>query len=140
MTSLMDQALSTSQVPSLNSAYREEFEFFYPTAQNSCILAEETYNDISTEKVETMLDAWSWGFGDYATEEISCWAESFQYLLRLMQTEGSFVGIIGFSTGASTALALASIAERGACPDIMQIFQLDPNVSPASLRQSFLFD
>ncbi len=76
-----------------------------------------------------MLDAWSWGLGDYATDKIRRWAESIRYLLRLMREEGPLVGIIGFSTGASTALVLASLAERGASAEVMQIFRLDASVS-----------
>jgi hypothetical protein len=125
----MDQAFSASIAPEFNNRYPGGFELFYPTAQNRCTPANEIYNEYTLEKEEAVLDAWSWGFGDYATDKIRCLAESIRYILRLMREEGSFVGIIGFSTGAGAALLLTSLAERGAPAEIMRFFQLDASVS-----------
>ncbi|PMD32516.1 hypothetical protein L207DRAFT_440465, partial [Hyaloscypha variabilis F] len=127
--SVMDQAFLTSMAPEFNNRYPGGFELFYPTAQNRCTPANETYNECSLEKEEAVLDAWSWGFGDYATDKIRCWAESIQ---------GPLVGIIGFSTGASTALVLASLAERGASAEVMQLFRLDASVSETCTSYSNL--
>ncbi len=127
--SVMDQAFLASMAPEFNNRYPGGFELFYPTAQNQCTPANETYNEYTLEEEEPVLDAWSWGLGDYATDKIRRWAESIRYLLRLMREEGPLVGIIGFSTGASTALVLASLAERGASAEVMQIFRLDASVS-----------
>ncbi|KAE8443227.1 hypothetical protein EG329_002095 [Mollisiaceae sp. DMI_Dod_QoI] len=75
---------------------------------------------------EVDLDAWAWGFGDYATEEIKGIDESLDYLLRLVQTEGPFEGIIGFSSGATAALLLVSMAERGAPAEVLRRLKLHP--------------
>ena len=80
-------------------------------------------------QTEEYLDAWAWGRGHYATDEIEGFTESLQYLLRFLQTEGPFVGIVGFSSGATTASILVSLAERGASPEIMQSMGLLPEVS-----------
>jgi hypothetical protein len=75
------------------------------------------------------LDAWCWGTGDYAKDEIGGFEESIRYLLRIIRSEGPFVGIVGFSTGATTALTLVSLAERSGSSEIMESFKLSPDVS-----------
>lgn len=79
--------------------------------------------------MEHDLDAWCWGTGDYAREEVGGFEESIRYLLRIISNEGPFVGIVGFSTRATTALTLVSLAERGGSPNIMESFKLSPDVS-----------
>jgi dienelactone hydrolase len=75
------------------------------------------------------FEGWAWGFGDYSRSEIQGLEYSTRYLLRILQTEGPFVGIVGFSTGATMAMILVTLVERGAPPEVMKAFQLNASVS-----------
>jgi hypothetical protein len=128
LTSMLSKSFPTFSGPGLDAYFPGGFEFFYPTAphrlnpSNPC---HEAYDSSDDED----LNAWCWGIGDYATDEIERFDASIRYLLRFMKKEGPFTGIIGFSTGATTALTLMSLAERGASSEIMKTLQLDPAVS-----------
>ena len=77
---------------------------------------------------ERDFDAWTWGFGDYMTEVMQGYGPAIRYMLEVIRTEGPFIGIVGFSAGATTAHTLVSLAERRASPELMQNFQIDSNV------------
>jgi len=136
LTPLFENALAAS---GQNDTFPGGFEFFYPTAPNRSRLPDmKGEEDVGIDgemdadmKLETDAesDMWAWGFGEYAREEIKDCDKSFRYLLRLMKTERPFAGVIGFSTGATTALILLSIAERGASAELMQKWDLDSGVS-----------
>jgi hypothetical protein len=81
---------------------------------------------VTTEEGD--LDAWTWGFGDYMTEVMQGYGQTIRYMLEVIQTAGPFIGIVGFSAGATTAHTLVSLAERRASPELMQNFQIDSNV------------
>jgi hypothetical protein len=51
-----------------------------------------------------------------------------RYMLEVIRIAGPFIGIVGFSAGATTAHTLVSLAERRASPELMQNLQIDPNV------------
>jgi hypothetical protein len=98
--------------------------------------AGEIGEDPTSETVEdppqmhtTDFEGWAWGFGDYSRGEIQGLEDSTRYLLGILQREGPFVGIVGFSTGATMAMILVTLVERGAPPEIMKAFQLDASVS-----------
>ncbi|KAK4187715.1 alpha/beta-hydrolase [Podospora australis] len=91
-------------------SFPDGFEFFYPTGPK--LLKDDT-------------DLWAWGLGDYATTEIKHIDKSVRDILQLLQTEGPFIGIVGFSTGSTLALILASLAERGASPEVAEALKLD---------------
>ncbi|KAJ5663914.1 hypothetical protein N7507_004645 [Penicillium longicatenatum] len=55
--------------------------------------------------------SWAWGYGEAEIEQMSGYQESIQQLLAILEEYGPFVGIMGFSTGATLAAALASILE-----------------------------
>lgn len=55
--------------------------------------------------------AWAWGHGDPGTDQISGFHETIEHLLGVLQEYGPFIGIMGFSTGATIAAALTSILE-----------------------------
>jgi Serine hydrolase (FSH1) len=74
------------------------------------------------------FDAWTWGFGDYMTEVMQGYGQTIRYMLEVIRTAGPFIGIVGFSAGATTAHTLVSLAERRASPELMQNFQIDSNV------------
>lgn len=74
------------------------------------------------------LDAWTWGVGDYRKEVMQGHAETIRYMFEIIRTAGPFIGIIGFSAGATTAHTLVSLTERRASPELMQELQIDPSV------------
>lgn len=55
--------------------------------------------------------SWAWGYGEAEVEQMSGYQESIQQLLEILEEYGPFVGIMGFSTGATLAAALTSILE-----------------------------
>jgi hypothetical protein len=104
-------------------------ELFYPTAPHriqpvSSITGAD--QRITPEKRD--FDAWTWGFGDYITEVMQGYKPTIRYILKVIQTAGPFIGIVGFSAGATTAHTLVSLAERQASPELMQNLQIDSNV------------
>ena len=74
------------------------------------------------------FDAWTWGFGDYMTEVMQGYGPTIRYMLNVIQMAGPFIGIVGFSAGATTAHTLVSLAERRASPELLQTLQIDSNV------------
>jgi Serine hydrolase (FSH1) len=74
------------------------------------------------------FDAWTWAFGDYMTEVMQGYGQTIRYMLEVIRTAGPFIGIVGFSAGATTAHTLVSLAERRASPELMQNFQIDSKV------------
>jgi dienelactone hydrolase len=62
---------------------------------------------------KSQFDAFAWGRGDYARDEIEGFEESLRAIIEFANREGPFDGVMGFSTGAAMALILLSIAERG---------------------------
>jgi hypothetical protein len=80
---------------------------------------------VTTEEGD--LDAWTWGFGDYITEVMQGYGQTIRYMLEVIQTAGPFIGIVGFSAGATTAHTLVSLAERRASPELMQNFKIESN-------------
>ncbi|KAH8792230.1 dihydrofolate reductase, partial [Hyaloscypha sp. PMI_1271] len=76
------------------------------------------------------FDAWTWGFGDYMTEVMQGYGQTIRYMLEVIRTAGPFIGIVGFSAGATTAHTLVSLAERRASAELMQNFQIDSNLLP----------
>ena len=75
-------------------------------------------------KVE--LDAYAWGVGDFENgEDVTGLNESISFALEYMQANGPFVGVVGFSSGATLAVILASLLEH---PKSVKGFQYPPNV------------
>jgi Serine hydrolase (FSH1) len=62
------------------------------------------------------------------TEVMQGYGQTIRYMLEVIRTAGPFIGIVGFSAGATTAHTLVSLAERRASPELMQNFQIDSNV------------
>jgi hypothetical protein len=54
------------------------------------------------------------------TEVMQGYEPTIRYILGVIRTAGPFIGIVGFSTGATTAYILVSLAERRASPELMQ--------------------
>jgi hypothetical protein len=107
----------------------ERVELFYPTAPHRIQPASSTTRaGIKISLDEEDFEAWTWGFGDYTTEVMQGYAETIRYMLEMIRTTGPFVGIVGFSAGATVAHTLVSLAERRASPELMQKFQIDPTV------------
>ncbi|KAL5323680.1 hypothetical protein ACEPPN_008220 [Leptodophora sp. 'Broadleaf-Isolate-01'] len=104
-------------------------ELFYPTAPHRIQPASSTTGAgkrITPEEGD--FDAWTWGFGDYMTEVMQGYELAIRYMLEVIQTAGPFIGIVGFSAGATTAHTLVSLAERRASPELMQNLQIDSSV------------
>jgi hypothetical protein len=71
--------------------------------------------DVSSFSVENRdLDAWAWGTGDFGkAEQIDGLSQSVAEILKYMQEHGPFIGVIGFSCGATLAALLSSLLEGG---------------------------
>ena len=115
------------------------FELYYPTAPHRIKLPDPTSElgeDPTSETVEdpqllytSDFEGYAWGFGDYSRSEIQGLEDSTRYLLEILRTEGPFVGIVGFSTGATMAMILVTLLERSSPSELMKAFQLDASVS-----------
>lgn len=55
---------------------------------------------------------WAWGYGDPANDRIRGLEATIDYVIRYIDTNGPFVGIMGFSTGATIAVIVASLLEK----------------------------
>jgi hypothetical protein len=90
-------------------------ELFYPTAPLRL-----TGVDIHTSSIREAdyvsspkdLDAFAWGSGDVRNaEEIEGLGQSVAMILEFIQAHGPFIGVIGFSCGATVSAILASLLE-----------------------------
>jgi hypothetical protein len=136
---LFDQALRDSSQPGSEQLFPEGIELIYATGCHQ-LEPSNLAGGIAESEDSPMaadFDAWAWGRGDYAKDEIEGFEESIRNLIQLLHDEGPFIGIVGFSTGATTALTLVSIAERGATNDIQEAFRLEPSVS-SSINHNLL--
>lgn len=70
---------------------------------------EDTFERWSVPPSES--DSWTWGYGDADNDEILGFETSVCGVLKFMDTYGPFIGIIGFSSGATLATVVASILE-----------------------------
>ena len=98
-------------------------QLFYPTGPLRLTPADVTRGcgpvDLSSRRGEVGvlsekqdLDAWAWGTGDFRLpDEIHGLNQSVAYTLEYMQKYGPFVGVIGFSCGATLSAILASLLE-----------------------------
>ncbi|KAJ5112257.1 hypothetical protein N7532_000302 [Penicillium argentinense] len=57
-------------------------------------------------------DMWAWGNGDPELDIIRGLEQSIQYIFRLLEQHGPFIGVMGFSTGAALAAIIASLLEK----------------------------
>ena len=104
-------------------------ELFYLTAPHR-IQPADSVTIASTRAIpgEGEFDAWTWGFGDYTTEVMQGYGQTIRYVLEAIRTAGPFIGIIGFSAGATAAHTLVSLAERRVSPELIQKFEIDSEV------------
>ncbi|KAH8821233.1 serine hydrolase FSH [Xylogone sp. PMI_703] len=72
------------------------------------------------------IDMWAWGHGDHDAE-ITGLEQSVRYILELLDKQGPFIGVIGFSTGATLAAIIASLLEGNRS---VEGFQLEINHPP----------
>ena len=102
-------------------------ELFYLTAPHRI----QPADSVATARAisgEGEFDAWTWGFGDYTTEVMQGYGQTIGYILEVIRTAGPFIGIIGFSAGATAAHTLVSLAERRVSPELIQKFEIDSEV------------
>jgi hypothetical protein len=72
-------------------------------------------------------DAYAWGMGDLRkTEDVEGLNNSITFALEYIQANGPFVGVVGFSSGATLAVILTSLLEH---PKSVKGFEYPPNVS-----------
>ena len=110
-------------------SFPEGVELFYPTVPYYIQpVISIIRGDQSITLDERDFDAWTWGFGDYMTEEMQGYGPTIRYMLEVIRTAGPFIGIVGFSAGATTAHTLVSLAERRASFELMRTLQIDSNV------------
>jgi len=106
-------------------------ELFYLTAPHRIQPASSiTRAGTRVTPEEGDFDTWTWAFGDYMIEVMQGYGQTIRYILEVIRTAGPFIGIVGFSAGATTAHTLVSLAERRASPELMQNFQIDSKVCP----------
>ncbi|CAI7629381.1 unnamed protein product [Penicillium glandicola] len=74
-------------------------EFYYPSGQMRA--DPDSWND----------DARAWGHGDPKTGHIQGLEKSIEYISDILERHGPFIGIMGFSTGASLAAVVTSLLE-----------------------------
>jgi hypothetical protein len=118
-------------------SFPEGVELFYPTAPHRIQPASSiTRLDQRITPEKRDFDAWAWGFGDYMTEVMQGYGPTIRYMLEIIRTAGPFIGIVGFSAGATTAHTLVSLAERRASSELMQTLQIDSNVRCFQLQQT----
>jgi len=122
-------------------SFPEGVELFYPTAPHRIQPASSiTRVDQRILPEKEDFDAWTWGFGDYMTEEMQGYGPTIRYMLEVIRTAGPFIGIVGFSAGATTAHTLVSLAERRASFELMQTLQIDSNVCTSDVSNSSKHD
>jgi hypothetical protein len=78
-------------------------EFFYPSGLHP---ADPDHHG------EETTDTWTWGHGDLEEDRIRGLETSVEYILRFLETHGPFVGIMGFSAGATVAAIVCSLLEK----------------------------
>ena len=55
---------------------------------------------------------WAWGYGDVEADRIRGLEISVDYILHFLEANGPFIGIMGFSTGATAAAIVSSLLEK----------------------------
>jgi hypothetical protein len=95
-------------------------ELFYPTGPLRLVPADvirevgSIETDVSLTKENQAVDAWAWGAGDFRkANKIDGLSQSVTEMLGYMQRHGPFLGVIGFSCGATLGAILASLLEGG---------------------------
>ncbi|KAJ5112011.1 hypothetical protein N7532_000056 [Penicillium argentinense] len=119
----LHQAFTTSISGKERPYFPEGLEFLYPDAplplpDNSSVEDSANHDD-NFQSLLTLYDNYDarsssrvWGYGDPASDELVGLELTFRYLLGIMRTEGPFIGVMGFSTGACLAAVLAGLLER----------------------------
>jgi hypothetical protein len=129
--------------PDAHPDYPGGVELHYPTGPLQLKAPDNTgdcgrfVSDEMLEQKECDLDTWAWGTGDFRqSEEISGLSESVAYMLDYILTYGPFVGVVGFSCGATLAAILASLLEGGRDIDGFSFpANVSSSCSPPSLIQ-----
>lgn len=81
----------------------DSVQFYYPSG---VLPAEpDSFNQESNHM-------WAWGYGDPAKDRIRGLEATIDYIFRFIDTHGPFIGIMGFSTGATIAAIVASLLEK----------------------------
>jgi hypothetical protein len=143
----LHSAFPPSPHPNSHPLFSGGFELHYPTGLLRLTPADVTrgcgptprstmsgeFGSRSIGKDYQDLEAWAWGIGDFRKpEKIYGTAESLTYMLDYMHRHGPFVGIIGFSTGATLGAMLASLLEEH---KYIEDIIYPNNVSPSNLFQ-----
>ncbi|KAI9779842.1 MAG: hypothetical protein M1839_007155 [Geoglossum umbratile] len=102
-----------------NPQYAGGVELIYPTAPHRLRIADlpsSTHQGSNEEEEEqdADCDSWAWLRKDEQTGEYVGIDASFDFLAGVLETQGPFAGVIGFSQGAAVAAMLASLLEGGA--------------------------
>ncbi|KAJ5108354.1 hypothetical protein N7456_005029 [Penicillium angulare] len=81
----------------------DRVEFYYPSG-----LLPANPDTSRDEKAPT----WTWGYGDVEVDRIRGLESTVDYILRFLDSHGPFIGIMGFSSGATVAATVASLLEK----------------------------
>lgn len=81
----------------------EAVEFMYPSAPLPA-----NPDDASKEA----SDLRAWGHGDPENDQIRGLEYSLQFLAEILEENGPFIGMVGFSTGATVTALIASLLEK----------------------------
>lgn len=81
----------------------ETVEFFYPSGPLRANPDDGSWEGSSLR---------AWGHGDPDKDQIYGLGESMQMISRILEEDGPFIGIVGFSTGAAIAALVISLLEK----------------------------
>lgn len=116
--------------------HASEAQLFFPTSplpSRSRDVRESTDN----ENLENDTSR-SWGYGDYKTDLVTSLEKSIEHIMDILNDQGPFIGVIGFSAGASVAAIIASLLEQ---PKRASLFKIEVSflISPGLFKSFILF-
>ncbi|KAJ5659726.1 hypothetical protein N7507_006177 [Penicillium longicatenatum] len=107
--------------------FESKTRFLQPYLKDAILKASQSDNTCTSDSVELYYasgvlpgnpDQWEsddtrvWGYGDPKKGRIQCLEQSISYLLDILEKYGPFMGVVGFSSGASLAAVVTSILEK----------------------------
>ncbi|KAJ5761301.1 hypothetical protein N7520_008457 [Penicillium odoratum] len=115
-------------------SYDDDIELFYATSP----LPTRNHDICQSSKLEALMEQkrgyleendnmWTWGQGDHKTDLVTGLENSIEHIMDILNNHGPFIGVMGFSAGASLAAIIASLLER---PKRQSCFKFETNHPP----------